>query len=394
MIATRGRPAAVVVGLDCITGLQTARILARRKVPVVGIAARRDHFCARTRACEEIIAAETSGEGLLRALERLGPRLGERAVLFPCTDLSVLTISRGRERLSDWYHVLLPDAEVVEVLMDKVRFVAYAQQQGLPIPATFVLRGRQDAEAAAAEMRYPGVMKPALKTPAWQAATKAKAFKVHDAAEMLSVYDRCSAWTDVLLAQQWIAGGEEQLYSCNCYFDARSEPIVTFVARKIRQWPPETGTSCLGEEVRNDVVLRETIRLFRACHYRGLGYVEMKRDARTGEHFIVEPNVGRPTGRSAIAEAGGVELLYAAYCDATGRPLPDRLKQRYGTVKWIYLRHDLQAALHHWRRGELSLRGWWRSIRGRKVDAVFSWADPVPFIADCWNAARLVLRRG
>ena len=40
-----------------------------------------------------------------------------------------------------------------------------------------------------------------------------------------------------------------------------------------------------------------------------LGYVEAKRDVRTGRHYLIEPNIGRPTGRSAIAEAGGVELL-------------------------------------------------------------------------------------
>ncbi|HKZ01966.1 MAG TPA: hypothetical protein VJ180_06995, partial [Pyrinomonadaceae bacterium] len=65
--------------------------------------------------------------------------------------------------------------------------------------------------------------------------------------------------------------------------------------------------------------------MFQSVNYRGLGYVEMKRDVNTGKHFIIEPNIGRPTGRSAIAEAGGVAMLYAAYCDTVQRTLPVNL---------------------------------------------------------------------
>lgn len=189
------------------------------------------------------------------------------------------------------------------------------------------------------------------------------------------------------MAQEWIAGTDADLYSCNCYFGADSEPLVTFIARKLRQWPPEAGTSCLGEEVRNDVVLQTSMQLFRGVGYRGLGYVEMKRDPRTGRHYIIEPNIGRPTGRSAIAEAGGVELLYSMYCDAVGWPLPAAREQKYTGAKWIYWRKDIQSAWYYRRRGELSLPDWWRSLRGRKMSAVFSWSDPAPFFFDLLQAA-------
>lgn len=388
MSASGERPPAVVVGLDCITGLQTARILAARGVPVLAIAADRDHFACRTRVCEEIVYADIAGDELVRTLEAIGPRLESKAVLVPCTDASVLVLSRERERLDAWYQLVLPEHDVVERLMDKIGFYTYAQEQGLPLPQTFLLRSRADAEAAAGALSFPAVLKPPLKTPTWEREIKVKAFKAAGPRELLDFYDRTAPYTDVLVAQEWIEGGEGNLFSCNCYFDRESKPIVTFVARKIRQWPPQTGTSSLGEECRNDEVLHETIRLFEGVGYRGLGYVEMKRDERTGRHLIVEPNIGRPTGRSAIAEAGGVELLYAAYCDAAGLPLPPDLEQRYGSAKWIYFRCDVQSALYYWWRGELGLGEWRRSWQGRKVDAVFSRADPVPFFLDYWKTAK------
>ncbi len=108
----------------------------------------------------------------------------------------------------------------------------------------------------------------------------------------------------------------------------------------------------------------------------------MKHDARSGVPLIIEPNIGRPTGRSAIAEAGGVELLYTMYCDALGWPLPAAREQRYTGARWIYLRHDAQSAFYYWRRGELGLAEWARSWRGPKTFAVWTLRDPKPFVGD------------
>ena len=129
--------------------------------------------------------------------------------------------------------------------------------------------------------------------------------------------------------------------------------------------------------------------MFKSVNYRGLGYMEMKQDSRTGKHYIVEPNIGRPTGRSAIAEAGGVELIYSMYCDAVGLPLPPNREQKYGSTKWIYFGRDFQSALHYYRKGKLTMGEWLRSLRGIKVDAIFTWNDPAPFVADLFRAMRV-----
>jgi predicted ATP-grasp superfamily ATP-dependent carboligase len=385
-------PYAIVIGIDCITGLQSARILAKNGVPVIGLAKDPKNFCCKTKVCEKILQVNTASEDLILLLESLGTTLEQKAVLFPCTDMSVLTISRNRRRLTDRYYIALPEPEVVEMLMDKVNFFTYAQQNDLPIPKTFFLRNRVDAEAAAKQISFPCILKPPIKTPTWEKNTKAKVYKVNDQKEFFVMYDQCADWADLLMVQEWIDGKDADLYSCNCYFNASSEPLVTFIARKLRQWPPETGTSCLGEECRNDVVLETSIRLFQSVKYHGLGYLEMKRDQRTGQHFIIEPNIGRPTGRSAIAEAGGVELLYTKFCDLANLPLPANREQKYEGVKWIYFMHDIQSSFYYWRRGELTLRDWWQSIRGSKKFAVLSWNDPAPFWYHFWGAFLLVVK--
>ena len=385
------KPPAIVIGLDCITGLQTTRILAQRGVPVIAIATDTDHFCSKTKLCQQIYASNTKSEEFISLLIRLGPSFEQKPVLFPCTDFSVLMLSRNRERLSQWYHFALPPTDVVEMLMDKVKFYTYAKNVGLPIPGTFFLYSRADAERAAQQLSFPCIVKPPVKTPTWEKNTKLKVYKVQDAAEFLTVYDRASQWSELLMVQEWVEGTDENLYSCNCYFDRDGLPQATFIARKLRQWPPETGTSCLGEEVRNDEVLDVSLRLFKNVDYRGLGYVEMKCDERTGKSYIIEPNIGRPTGRSAIAEAGGVELLYTMYCDLLGWELPPGRQQKYQGVKWIYWRHDIQSALYYLRRGKLTLPGLLRSWHGHKATAVFSWQDPLPFWFDLLRQVQRVL---
>ncbi len=386
------KPYAIVFGLDHINGLQPARALARHRIPVIGIAKDPQHYCAKTRVCERIIFADTTSEELIVTLEELGPTLDEKAVLFPCTDIQVLLVSRYRHRLEEWYHVVLPSHDVIETLMDKTRFYAFAQEHDLPIPRTMFLQSMEDAEKAAKELLFPCIMKPPLSAnPEWEKNSKLKAYLLSNGEELLTAYRKFASLAEVLIVQEWIVGPITNLYSCNCYFDMAGEPVATFVTHKLRQWPPDTGEGCLGEGFKNEKVVDETIRLFKSVNYVGLGYLEMKRDDRNGKYLIVEPNVGRPTGRSVTAEAGGVEILYTMYCDALGWPLPENLEQKNNIVKWIYFRRDLQSSFYHWRRRELSLWDWLRSLRGVKIAALFSWTDQGPFWGDILRSIRLYL---
>lgn len=386
-----GKPFVVVAGLDSLQGLQSARIFARHDVPVIGIAADPGHFCCRTNVCRDIRFTDIRGECLVTLLEQMGPGFAQQPVLLPCQDETVLMVSRHRERLARWYRFSLPERAVVELATDKSQFYQFAEDHGFLVPKTFLIRDLSDLATACRQLAFPCILKPKSRCRTWKEQSAFKAFKVNSCEELLHRYEACRHWCDVLVLQEWIPGTDAELYSCNGYFDAASTPLVTFVARKLRQWPPEAGMSCLGEECRNDVVLKESVRLFHGLGLRGLGYLEMKRDPRSGRHVIIEPNIGRPTGRSAIAEAGGVELLYTMYCDLLGWPLPEARTQLYTGVKWIHLLRDCASALYYWRQGQLSLSEWRQSLRGNKAFAVFSVADPAPFCGDLQRVVQLWL---
>lgn len=212
--------------------------------------------------------------------------------------------------------------------------------------------------------------------------------------ELRALYQRTSPYTPALVLQEWIEGADANLYTCNCYFDASSRPLVTFVSRKLRQWPPHAGVGSASVEVRHDAVVRQALRLFRRVDFYGFGYLETKYDPDTGQDLIIEANVGRPTGRSAMAEGCGVEYHYTMYCDVLGWPLPEEHQQKYTDTRWIYLRRDLQASAYYLSRGTLTWKEWWSDMRGPKVFAVWSRKDPIPFLEDLrQKIVQVVFRR-
>lgn len=371
---------AVVIDIDHINGLQTARILRARGIPVIGIANNPKHYCARTNVCSEIIQSSTKDYSLIKTLKEISDRFNEPPILIPSQDTSVILISRHRKELESLYRIALPVSETVEMLMDKPSFYAFAVKEGLPVAKYFLVKNYEEALAASNNLNYPCILKPPMRSPKWEENTKIKAFKAVNKDELLDLYNKCSGWHEVLMFQEWIEGTDTDLYSCNCYFSKSHEALVSFTAKKLRQYPPVTGNTSLGIECRADEVNNVTLELFKKVNYFGLGYLEMKRDVRTGKFYIIEPNIGRPTGRSALAEAAGVEILYTMYCDLLNLPLPEERTQKYLGIKWIQIRTDFLSAFYYWRKKELSLSQWIYSLKGPKFYAVFSLQDPKPFV--------------
>ncbi len=375
------RPPAVVIKLDSITGLDTARVLSRYKVPVVGIADDPGHYCCKTNSCEEILFADTSDAKLLDTLLSLARKLRGKPVLFLCSDESVRIVSDNRERLGEFYNFVIPDADVLDLYMNKQNFYRYAFDNGLPIPATFFPSNKSDLDEILNKAKFPYIVKPVVRTPNWFRYFKNKVIKVKSPQELSDVFETCSGAGENVIVQEWINGSDSDLYSCIFYHDKDYNQSVTFTSRKLRQWFIDDGDACLAEECRNDLVLNTTAEVLGRIKFRGIGSIEFKLDNSSGRYFIIEPNIGRPVTRIGLVEAAGVPILYTMYCDASGLPLPSYDGQRYAGVKWISLHQDILSAWAYYRMGRLSLGGWLKSLYGVKSFAVLSMRDPLPFIS-------------
>ena len=270
-------------------------------------------------------------------------------------------------------------------MTDKPAFYTFAENHGLPIPKTVVLKDHDDLEEVVSKIAFPIIVKPALRTSKWNGNTREKAFTVHNVDELNQAVSRCFGWADVLVAQSLIPGNDANHYSCNIYMDRHGQILRCFTSRKLRQWPPGTGQGCLSEACDEPEAAKITAALFQSLPFHGLGYIEFKRSADDAALYIIEPNIGRPTGRSAAADAVGVDLIHTMYLDALERALPAAQAPRRSGTKWIHWRRDLQSSFTKLRQGDLTLGQWLKSIRGPRAAAIFSWSDPVPFFADFWR---------
>lgn len=391
MIQLSGPPV-ILVSPESFTGLQTARLMSRRGLRVIGVGMDRSSFVWRSRHFDERIIVSNS-ETIERELLRLDSTQ-PGAVVIACSDRSVALVAEVRDRFRH-LRTPVPTSDTLLELRDKATSVDAARRAGLPVPRQHGLAPDTDLDDIERIVGYPLVIKPAYKDANWLRATTQKAFHVTNRDELERHAQTALAISSEVITQQWIEGPESNLFSSNFHADANGEVSVSFVARKLRQWPIEVGVSSLGQEAEpsdEEAIRKLSTRLVEATRYSGLGYCEFKWSPADQAHLLVEVNVGRPTGRSAIAEGAGVELLATMYCDLTDQPLPSARTQRFTGHKWIHLRGDLQAVASRVRRHELSLTKAWASWRGPKTFAVWSLRDPLPAIAEVVENLRKAIK--
>src|SRR5207302_7759833 len=110
------------------------------------------------------------------------------------------------------------------------------RERGVPTPATSFPESRADVLAFLEDAVFPVVVK-GIDGSRLERRTGVKtAVVVHEADELLSVYDRLEDPGEPnLLLQEYIPGGHDASWMFNGYFGAGSECLFGLTARKLRQ---------------------------------------------------------------------------------------------------------------------------------------------------------------
>ena len=304
-------PIAVVAGGE-INGLGVVRSLARGKVPTVILDTDLSRPTLRTRYGQKRQVASLEGEGFLEALLAIATEFREKPVLFLTQEQSVATIAANYDEITQHYRISMPPAALMQTLMDKATFQAAAEQHGFPVPRAIVLRGPDDLATAHA-LHYPGIMKPLVKSAAYDRRFK-KAYKVASAQEVDALYREVKGFA-VMILQEWIEGGDGAIYFCLQFRSRDQKPVASFTGRKLRSWPPRVGgtASCVPAPEEASQLHTLTDAFFSQMGYYGMGGMEYKKDARTGRFLMIEPTVGRTDFQAEVATLNGINIPLAAY---------------------------------------------------------------------------------
>jgi len=380
-MSAAGRPLALVAG-----DLSLVRALGRSGIPVAVAISKRNPLLTLSRYC--VAAVQTPSwvdrpEAALEALIDWGRRQPAAPVLFYQGDHDLLAASRGRERLAGSLRCVLPPAELVEDLVDKMRFAALAERKGLPTPVTRTLRRGADL---AREMHrwqsFPCVLKPVMRSPRFaQVAHQQKAIRVESRRELDGLLTLIEAYEADFVVQEAVEGGEELIESYHAYVRPGGQVMGDFTGRKLRTAPRLYGYSTYVEITDDPEVRRLGRSTLEKLDFSGVVKIDFKRDTRAGRLYLLEINPRFNLWHHPGA-AAGVSLPALVYRDCvepgSARPAGP---VRPG-VRWVSLRDDARVVKEYRAAGELSTLRWLAEMATVDVNESFFFRDPLPGVAE------------
>jgi D-aspartate ligase len=299
-------------------------------------------------------------------------------VLLAAGDPEVKLLSQNFDTLSRVYR--LPTTPWAQLSFACEKNKAYQRAKDLGIGVPEVYRMGSAAEAEAARMTFPVVLKPSMRITR-NPLTVAKAWRADDRDTFLRLYRRAAGYVGVenIVVQELVPGGGETQLSYTGLWNA-GKPVAEFAARRLRQQPVEFGTGTFVDLVDEPEVLALGRTFLDSIQHHGLAEIEFKRDPRSGQLKLVDVNPRLWTW-FGIAEAAGIDYGPLLVDIGLGKAPAGTGPARMDTA-WMYWPRDLAASVQMMLKGALSPLAYLASLAKVRAWALFSVDDPLPALVD------------
>jgi D-aspartate ligase len=369
--------------------LGIVRSLGRLGVPVYAIV--EDRFTpvavSRYLAGAFVWRAQTMApESVLADMGAIGERLSRPAILVPTDDVAAAFAAEHQDILAKWFLLPRLPRELPRRLSNKKDMHFLCRSAGVPCPETAFPSSLDDVHAFIERATFPVVVKAAEshRLPKGARSTSIAGTP----RELIAIYREAeSPASPNLMFQEYIPQSCAEDWVFHGYCNPHTDCMVAFTGKKLRSWPPFAGLTTLGISVGNEALILQTERLLRGIAYAGIMDLDYRLDKRDGQYKLLDFNPRIGANFRMFEDRGGVDVVRALHLDLTGRSVRRLPVDEDRT--FIVEPYDLFASLGYLRRGGLTLRGWWNSLKGKKEIAWLSWDDPVPFPAMC---VRLLIR--
>ena len=290
----------------------------------------------------------------------------DNPILLLSEDIHALEVSENRDLIDKYYTFILPEKNIVDKLLDKRKFTELAIEKKINIPKTLIVKNKEELDNIIDELKFPFLLKPYMM----------HSCKIRCKNEYINYTESFSPlnWRSVI-AQEWIPGNDASIYFCFVFFNREIEPIASLTAQKIRQWPPQDGTTSLCKTIENKHVLDETIRIFKMLGLSGFGSMEYKFNSQDGKYYIMEPTIGRYNQQIAISKEARVNLPNIAVSYLRRKKIPE-FKQR-NNVWWIHEVNDYLSQRHP---RQSNKNGYLRHLFKSDTNVLYSKKDIMPIL--------------
>ena len=177
----------------------------------------------------------------------------------------------------------------------------------------------------------------------------------------------------------------------NGYANKSSLLLFAATGRKIRQLPRNTGATSLGVCERNNEVISLTRQFVQRVGYRGIIDVGWRFDERDGRYKLLDfnPRIGATFRLFAHDD---LDVVRAHYLDIMERTV-DNTVVPDGRI-WINEAADVFSAAGSLRTGDLSVKGYFRSLQQVNEPAWLAVDDFVPGMLMVWATLKRLLLYG
>ncbi len=334
---------------------------------------------------------ENDAEKLLAGLHVIGEKIGTRSIIIPTNDYAAILIEEHAKLLERWFLFPTPRVGLSRSLADKQRLMEICCGAGVESPKTYVSNSYSDVGRLVEQFEFPVIVK--IAEP-WQR-PRPKGLNsttvASNAAELQKIL--CIAEgppRTTLLIQECIPSkdGVDAMFAGYC--NDRSSCLVGLTGEKIRSYPPFAGMTSASRST-NDPDLRSLAEaLLGRIGFSGIVDLEFRRDERDGKLKLLDFNPRVGAQFRLYETSAGIDVVRAMHLDLTGRQVP----RSEGVSHRVFIVENYEARVFwsYRRTRALTVREWFRSLRGKRVFAWFGRDDLLPFMGMCARLAFTYIR--
>lgn len=297
---------------------------------------------------------------------------GTPSALVADSDAGLRLIAAYRTRLVQSFRLVLhPDNSVLDICLDKFRFLNWCQEKELPAPAIVNV----DDSGYFPDTFFPVMVRP-RQTRHGQASSLPKAIEISCAKDLHDLLFEYTSAGAIACVSSSHTGASVRQFSVGAARNRAGESRL-FVAEKLRPSARFCGGGTYVSASPDDEVAKVAERALVELDYFGIAEVEILHDVSTQQMFIVEINP-RPWVQYALAWRSGFDFL--TFLVRPHEYEPHRERPIGG--RWLYWKDDLYVVFSRREgmraNGEVALLNYVRTLFAANVHPVWSWTDIGP----------------
>ena len=265
------------------------------------------------------------------------------SLLIPLDDASLVTTSKNKSKLEEYFRVVCCNWSVIKLIIEKKYTYDIAEKLGIPSPKSRTVNTISEAEIAGKEMQYPCLIKPSVGHRFFEL-FHTKMIRVDSYDELCENIELPLSHKLELIVQEMIPGNDTSGINYNSYY-ANNRVCLDFTAEKVRLAPPNFGFPRVVISKHISAVTEYSSMFLNKLGYTGYSCIEYKRDERDGVYKLMELN-GRFNLSILHALKCGINFPYLAYNHEVNGVVPEK-SDFQDDIYWIDSLKDITHSVRY-----------------------------------------------